>query len=288
MRIVITGITGTLGTALSWVLCSDPAVTEVIGISRDEQKQRQMPVHPKLKLRLADIRDPAAVSRSLGHEKIDLIYHLAALKCVDTLEFNPYECYMTNVIGTQNMVDIADQFDCKMVFTSTDKACYPINAYGYSKALAEKIVLNPASHGKKHTVVRYGNVMGSRGSLLPNLIMSLKTEGKAYLTHNDMTRFWMSAGQVVKFVRDAGFSETTGLKIPDGIQSSSVREFIAATASYIGLDKYEVEEIGIRPGEKIHETLTTAEEGQLITSEDRDRRFDPKSLERFLIDSLGD
>jgi FlaA1/EpsC-like NDP-sugar epimerase len=179
------------------------------------------------------------------------------------------------------MVDIATQYDSKLTLTSTDKACYPINAYGQSKALAEKIVLNAG-----HTVCRYGNVLGSRGSFLPSLILSLKTEGKAYLTHPDMTRFWMSAGQVATFVKDAGSQSEGGLKIPEGLQACSMPDFIKAVASFCGVEKYEVEEIGVRPGEKFHETLVTQEEGGLVTSGDKDRQFHFKSLQRFIIDVM--
>jgi FlaA1/EpsC-like NDP-sugar epimerase len=200
---------------------------------------------------------------------------------VDTLEFHPYEAFQTNVLGTQNMVDLAQQYGAKLTFTSTDKACYPINAYGQSKALAEKIVLNAGG-----TVCRYGNVLGSRGSFLPSLILSLKTEGKAYLTHPEMTRFWMSAGQVAQFVREAGQQSKGGLKVPEGLQACTMPDFIKATASFCGVERYEVEEIGVRPGEKFHETLITAEEGGRVDSCDRDRQFHFKSLQRFIIDVM--
>jgi FlaA1/EpsC-like NDP-sugar epimerase len=192
-QVLVTGITGTLGAALSELLMSRGI--KVLGVSRDEQKQRQLPQNELLSLRLADVRDPGALQRVIGGKEISTVYHLAALKCVDTLEFHPYEALQTNVHGTQNVVDLADMIGANLVFTSTDKACYPINAYGASKALAEKIVL-----GAGHTVVRYGNVLGSRGSFLPNLILSLKTEGKAYLTDKNMTRFWMSVKQAADLV----------------------------------------------------------------------------------------
>jgi len=280
-RILITGITGTLGTTLTRLLLQDPNLGEIIGISRDEQKQRQMIQHPKLRLRLADVRDMGGLARVAGNEPIDYIFHLAALKCVDTLEFHPYEAYKTNICGTQNIVDLADAIGAKVVFTSTDKACHPINVYGQSKALAERIVLRAG-----HTVCRYGNVLGSRGSFLPSLILSLKTEGIARLTHPDMTRFWMSAGQVARFVRDAAKQTRPGLKVPTGIQACKITEFIKAVASFCGVEKYVTEDIGIRPGEKLHETLTIAEEGGLVTSNDKERQFHFRSLERFIIDVM--
>jgi UDP-N-acetylglucosamine 4,6-dehydratase len=166
-----------------------------------------------------------------------------------------------------------------MVFTSTDKACYPVNVYGFTKALAEKIVLTA---GQK--VVRYGNVMGSRGSFMPNLILSLKTEGKAYLTDKRMTRFWMSVGQAAKLVANPGHHPVT---IPLNIKAATLPAFTEAVASFCGVENYEIIETGIRPGEKIHETLqTSSEEGELIRSDDRDLQFDPGSLRQFVIDVM--
>jgi FlaA1/EpsC-like NDP-sugar epimerase len=281
-RILITGITGTLGTALTRFLLRDPE-TEIIGVSRDEQKQRQMPTHERLRLAIADVRDGHAVSRAIGNKDLHGIFHLAALKCVDTLEFNPEEAIKTNVGGTSNMLDIADQYGAKLVLTSTDKACYPVNAYGASKYLAERIVLQAG-----HTAVRYGNVIGSRGSFVPNLILSLKTEGKAYLTHPEMTRFWMSVDQVVQFVVKAMMNPDKPKKTitPPGIQASSLKEFIKAVAAFCAVENYEIEEIGIRPGEKLHEVLVTREEGGLITSADKDLQFDNQTLIRFIDEAL--
>ena len=278
--ILITGVTGTLGTELSRALAKEPN-TKILGISRDEQKQRQVPEHPRIRLRLADVRDPLSIYRAIGPRKVDKIYHLAALKCVDTLEHQPDEALATNVIGTQNILDIAQDLGAKVIFTSTDKACYPVNAYGQSKALAEKMVLN-----RGHIVARYGNVLGSRGSFLPNLILSLKSEGKAYITDPYMTRFWMSVDQVTNFVIKAGELEGSGIKIPDGIQSCKITDFVDAVATFLGVSRYETETIGIRPGEKLYETLRTSEEGDILTSSDKAHRFDKKSLVRFISDVM--
>ena len=279
---LITGVTGTLGTTLSRLLLQDG--WRVTGISRDEQKQRQMPGHENLHLRLADVRDGHAVERALDGLTPNVIFHLAALKCVDTLEFHPEEAFATNVLGTGNMIDIAKQCGSRLVFTSTDKAAYPINAYGMSKALAERMVLKAGFQA-----LRYGNVIGSRGSFIPNLILSLKSEGKAYITHPEMTRFWMSIGQAARFVLSVLESTQVGkIQVPEGIQAASLPNLVAAVASFCGVEKYETVEIGIRPGEKIHETLVTSEEGELMTSADKAVQFHPKSLERFLIDVLQD
>lgn len=281
-QVLVTGITGTLGAALSELLMSQGV--RVLGISRDEQKQRQLPQNDLLSLRLADVRDPGALQRVVGGKDISTIYHLAALKCVDTLEFHPYEALQTNVHGTQNVVDLADMIGANVVFTSTDKACYPINAYGASKALAEKIVI-----GAGHTVVRYGNVLGSRGSFLPNLILSLKTEGKAYLTDKRMTRFWMSVRQAAALVlRATEYHGGEGeLVIPEGIRACTLPAFAEAVAMFCGVvEDYDIVEIGARPGEKVHETLRTEEEGALIRSNDEGLQFEQGELVEFITNVM--
>lgn len=276
-HVMITGITGTLGTALRELLLSRGI--KVLGISRDEQKQRQIPVNELLTLRLADVRDPGAMQRVIGNNNIDTIFHLAALKCVDTLEFHPYEALQTNVHGTQNVVDLAGMLGADLVLTSTDKACYPVNAYGASKSLAEKIVI-----GAGHTVVRYGNVLGSRGSFLPNLILSLKTGGKARLTDKRMTRFWMSVGQAAHLV--LGSVGKPGLIIPNGIRACALPAFAEAVATFCGVERYEIEEIGARPGEKLHETLQASEEGEMIRSDAMGLQFGKGELLEFITNVM--
>ena len=277
MKIMITGITGTLGTELRLRFLAQGH--EVLGISRDEQKQRQIPTHENLRLRLADVRDPGAVYRAARGFNPERIFHLAALKCVDTLEFNPEQAIDTNVSGTENMLQCAYDFNASLIFTSTDKAAYPVNVYGMSKAIAERIVL-----GAGHRVVRYGNVMGSRGSFIPSLILSLKSEGKAYVTDKRMTRFWMSQRQAADFVCAASNLPPGGnVKVPDEIRAASLPAIVQAVASFCGVERYEIEEIGARPGEKMHECLRTEEEGGLIRSDDPELQFDPRSLEQFVI-----
>jgi UDP-glucose 4-epimerase len=276
---LITGITGTLGTELTHLLLNQGH--HVLGISRDEQKQRQVAPHKNLTLRLADVRDPQAVMRVIGNRRIDRIFHLAALKCVDTLEQHPDEAIATNVMGTQNMLDIAEQYSARMILTSTDKACYPINSYGASKSLAEKMTLQ-----RGQIVCRYGNVIGSRGSFIPSLILSLKTEGKAWITDPEMTRFWMSVRQVADFVYDCSTREGGKIKIPGGLQAATTEELVSAVAAFCGVERYDVEITGIRPGEKKHECLRTAEEGELLTSDMQHVRFLPESLRKFIIDVL--
>ena len=278
-RILITGITGTLGTELRNRFLEEGH--EVLGISRDEQKQRQIPTHERLHLRLADVRDTRALYRAVGSFKPDRIFHLAALKCVDTLEFNVNEALRTNIEGTDNIVLLANDLGAKLTFTSTDKAAYPVNVYGMSKAIAERIVRDSG-----YSVVRYGNVIGSRGSFIPNLILSLKTEGKAYVTDKRMTRFWMSQSQAADFVCRADTGPGGKLYVPEQIRAASLPAIVKAVASFCGVERYEIEEIGVRPGEKMHECLRTHEEGGLIRSDNPELQFDSRSLEQFVIGVL--
>ena len=280
-NILITGVTGTMGSAIAESL-SDNQENNILGISRDEQKQRALPLKDNIKYRICDVRDLDGMVR-ICNDKIDIIYHLAALKCVDTIEYNPYEAIKTNVTGTQNVCDLARIHGAKIVFTSTDKACYPINAYGQSKALAEKIVMqNP-----RHVVCRYGNVLGSRGSILSPLITSLKDLNKAYLTHNKMTRFWMPQDTVRDFIIACGDTDIGGgLLIPQDIKSSYVSDLIHCVAKILRIYNYDVNEIGVRPGEKFHEVLMTEFENPLlskdISTSDNSRIMTSQELKKMI------
>lgn len=274
-NILITGVTGTLGQQLSKLLLSEDEGVHVLGFSRDEQKQRLIKPHERLHLSICDVRDYAAMVRAVGNRKIDRIYHLAALKCVDTMEYHPSESIETNVLGTRNVLDLADQCGADLVFTSTDKACYPVNAYGQSKALAEKLVLRAGQ-----TVVRYGNVVGSRGSLLAMVKESLlRDPSTVYITHPDMTRFWMDARDVARFVMNA---QGNCVRLPQIMHASTVEKFMDCVAANLGIDAYKIVETGIRPGEKIHETLMTEEEGRLIQSSDKALHFSREDLFHFV------
>lgn len=258
MKVLITGITGTLGQAVMKLALADGH--EVVGVSRDEQKQRAIPSHPGLKLLLADVRDLEAMTRaSVG---CDVIFHFAALKCVDTLEHQPAEAYKTNVIGTQNILTAQEVNGVKrVVLSSTDKAAYSINAYGHSKAMAEKLVLqNP-----NNIVTRYGNVLASRGSVIPQFVKSLRSDGLVKITHPEMTRFFLRIEDAAAFVYKVARDDKGGLKIPT-MKACKMTALAAAMADVIGLDKFGTQVIGIRPGEKIHECLMMAHEGVDIYS----------------------
>jgi FlaA1/EpsC-like NDP-sugar epimerase len=178
-------------------------------------------------------------------------------------------------MGTTNVCNFARSYGARVLFTSTDKAAYPVNTYGMSKALAERAVMDASTSS---VVVRYGNVLGSRGSFLPELVKSLKTKGEANLTNYQMTRFWMTADTVAHFVFNTGMSGLTGLVTPGEIKSSYVRELIGAVARIIGVTDYKVNLVGVRPGEKFHECLTTEFEGGKVESNDANMLMDPTEL----------
>lgn len=247
MKYLVSGITGTLGQAVAKLILANED-NELIGISRDEQKQRALTPHPRMKLLLGDVRDSdrmMCVSRD-----VDVLFHFAALKCVDTLEFEPEECLKTNVIGTENIMRAQNVNKIrKVVLSSTDKAVYPINVYGHSKALAERLVLaNPSN-----IVCRYGNVVASRGSVVPSFAKTLREEKKIYITDLAMTRFWISIQRAAQFVFDS--SEGSGINIPV-MKSADVYSVAEAIGSIIGVHAWETEITGLRPGEKIHEDIT--------------------------------
>lgn len=263
MTFFISGVSGTLGQTVCKMLLARGH--KVVGYSRDEQKQRLMPKCENLTLYLGDIRDPHRLLEAT--RGADIILHFASLKCVDTLQENPEEAVATNVIGTQNVLRAQRLHGIKKVlFTSTDKAVYPINAYGNSKALAEWLVLrNP-----NNVVCRYGNVLGSRGSVLPMFVASLQHEALARVTDKRMTRFWTTVERAAGFVISCALSnKTTGLQIPE-IESCSVLSLVDAVAEHLGVESYVIDEVGIRPGEKLHECLmahTETRDGEPVYSD---------------------
>lgn len=262
-RVFITGITGTLGQMVTKILmhrgCS------VVGYSRDEQKQRVLrqelvnyPVEFEnnpmdVTLYLGDVRDAERLEEAT--RGVDILFHFAALKCVDTLEENPEEAVATNVYGTQNVLHAQRvNYIPRVVLASTDKAVYPINAYGASKKLAESLVLrNP-----NNVVCRYGNVLGSRGSVLPMFVAALKS-GKdpiVGITDKRMTRFWTTVERAANFVINTGIAKPGGLYTPQ-IEAAPVVRVLDAVAENLGVQAYAFREIGIRAGEKLHECLLT-------------------------------
>lgn len=249
MRILVTGFTGSLGTLVTKKLLE--AGHTVIGVSRDELKQAETTRHDNLIKYLCDVRDrDRLVQASRG---IDLVFHFAALKRVETLEENPEEAVQTNIFGTMNVLHAQRVNGIKrVVLTSTDKAVYPINAYGMSKGMAEKLTLrNP-----NNCVCRYGNVLASRGSVVRGFLEQLDNNVPLRITDYSMTRFWITLDFAAEFVTGVGLkNETGGVFYPD-MKSSKLTHLAEAVCEAYGLDLPKTEHIGIRPGEKIHESIS--------------------------------
>lgn len=261
--ILITGGTGSFGHKFTEILLKNYQPKKIIILSRDEFKQYQMAKKfsdRKYPIRyfLGDIRDKDRLFRAF--EGVDYVVHAAALKQVPALEYNPTEAVKTNVVGADNIVDAAiDARVKKVIALSTDKAVNPINLYGATKLVAEKIFIaaNAYAGGRvKFAVVRYGNVVGSRGSVIP-LFLKLKKQGiqEIPITDTRMTRFWITLEQsvnlVLKALEESEGGEVFVPKIPS-MRIIDVAKAINPSCRF--------KTVGIRPGEKIHETLISADE----------------------------
>lgn len=260
--LLITGGTGSLGKALtSWILKNRPEIKRLVIFSRDEQKQFQMAhaypreSYPQLRFFIGDVRDKDRLIRAM--QGVDYVIHAAAMKHVPIAEYNPDECIKTNINGAQNVVDACLQTNVqRVVALSTDKACAPINLYGATKLTSDKLFVAAnnirGANPIRFSVVRYGNVMGSNGSVIPFFIKK-RQEGELPITDRAMTRFNISlqggVDMVIHALEQAWGGEIFVPKIP------SYRITDVATA--IGPDCKQID-IGIRPGEKIHEEMISS------------------------------
>jgi UDP-N-acetylglucosamine 4,6-dehydratase len=262
--ILITGGTGSLGKALVEYLLMETSVRRVAILSRDELKQHNLRNHfkndPRLRWFLGDIRDLERLKRAF--HGVDYVIHAAALKQVDTGEYNPMEFIKTNVLGSQNVIDASIDAGVKRVVAlSTDKASSPINLYGATKLTADKLFVAANNYsftyGTTFSVVRYGNVMGSRGSVIP-FFREIAAQGKPLpITDLRMTRFWISIESAVKFVVDSLEMMTGGELYVPRIPSMKITDLARAVAPSARL-----EEIGMRPGEKLHEEMISADDSR--------------------------
>ena len=262
--ILITGGTGSFGKAfIDYALTNfDPA--RIVIFSRDELKQYEARLRfnddPRLRWFIGDIRDQHRLKRAM--HGVDYVVHAAALKQVDTAEYNPFEYVQTNIIGSQNVVEAAiDSGVKKVVALSTDKASSPLNLYGATKLAADKLFQSAnhyaAGYESRFSVVRYGNVMGSRGSVIP-FFRNLIAEGKPLpITDARMTRFWITLPQAVQFVVDSFDLMNGGELYVPHIPSMRITDLVEAIAP--GTETYE---IGIRPGEKLHEEMISEDDSR--------------------------
>ena len=288
-KVLISGGTGSLGNALVGKICTDYKPEKLIIFSRDEYKQKIMAEKfehiPYLRFFLGDIRDSKRLKEVC--QDVDILIHAAALKQIPKLEYNPTEAIKTNVDGTVNVVEacIACGVE-KAVLISTDKAVNPVNLYGATKLCAEKVFLAANSFNKtKFSVVRYGNVLNSRGSVIEHFL-KLKAKGEKCfpITHPDMTRFWITleeaSGLVLSALNGKRFDNGVSIEYKDGQPNRHI--YIPSLPSMRIVDIAKAIEpacsfvvTGIRPGEKMHESLS---EG--YTSNTNDQWLTPEELRR--------
>ena len=259
---LITGGTGSFGnTLVSHLLKTD--VSEIRIFSRDESKQHYMKQSiqdKRVRFFLGDVRNFDSVSHAV--QGADYVFHAAALKHVPAGEIFPWEFTQTNLGGSHNLLRAIESSSVqRAVFLSTDKAVYPVNAMGMTKAMMEKLVRSSNySTSSVNLITRYGNVIGSRGSVIPQFISSLQKFGKVQVTNLEMTRFMMSLEDSVSLVLFALENGTPGDLFVQKAPGASVENIVGALALLLKVNDPEIEIVGVRPGEKIHETLLTAEE----------------------------
>ena len=259
--ILITGGTGSFGHAFVPMTLAKYNPRRLVIFSRDEMKQwemaKQFSDDPRVRFFIGDVRDKERLSRAL--DGIDFVVHAAATKIVPTAEYNPFECVKTNVLGAMNLIDACiDRKIKRVIALSTDKASSPANLYGATKLTSDKLFVAgnsyAGSHGTRFGVVRYGNVMGSRGSVIP-FFMSIANEGVLPITDTRMTRFMLTLEEGVDLVWRA-FDDMVGGEIyVKKIPSMKVTDIAAAVAPLT-----ETKVVGIRPGEKLHEQMIGIED----------------------------
>jgi UDP-N-acetylglucosamine 4,6-dehydratase len=252
--ILVTGGTGSFGKKFIEAMLRDYHPQKIIVFSRDELKQHEMRIsgfdHPDLRYFIGDVRDLNRLRRAM--QGVDIVVHTAALKQVPACEYNPMEAIKTNVLGSSNVIEAALDTGVKKVMAlSTDKAVNPINLYGATKLAAEKLFVQSNAYAggtaTRYSSVRYGNVVGSRGSVIP-VFLRQKNKDKLTITDERMTRFWITLDQGIRFV----------IRCIEQMQGGEVVDVARVVAP-----EAELESIGIRPGEKLHEVLIHEDEARL-------------------------
>ena len=263
--ILVTGGTGSFGRKFTEIVLNEHHPKKLIILSRDELKQHEMrrlyPDSPKSPMRyfIGDVRDRDRLARAFNG--VDIVVHAAALKQVPTCEYNPFEAVQTNVMGARNVIEAAlDRGVKKVIAISTDKAVNPVNLYGATKLCSEKMFVQANSysgdHGSRFGCCRYGNVVGSRGSVVPTFLEQ-RNNGSITVTDSRMTRFWITLEQGVRFVIRCIDQMHGGEIFVPKIPSMSILDLVKSTAP-----DSKIEYIGIRPGEKLHEVLVSEDEAR--------------------------
>ncbi len=261
--VLITGGTGSFGRKFVEVMLKEFHPNKLIIFSRDELKQHEMRElgleHPNLRYFIGDVRDESRLKRAMNG--VDVVVHAAALKQVPACEYNPFEAIQTNINGARNVIEAA--LDCgvsRVMGLSTDKAVNPVNLYGATKLAAEKLFVQSNAYaggkGTRFACVRYGNVVGSRGSVVP-VFLRQRTSGTVTITDERMTRFWLSLEQGVRFTIKCLEQMQGGEVFVPKIPSMKVVDLAKAIAP-----ECKVEYIGIRGGEKLHEVLVSEDEAR--------------------------
>jgi UDP-N-acetylglucosamine 4,6-dehydratase len=261
--VLVTGGTGSFGKKFIEIMLAEYQPTKLIVYSRDELKQHEMRVagfeHPSLRYFIGDVRDQLRLERAM--HGVDIVIHAAALKQVPACEYNPMEAIKTNILGSSNVIDAALNAGVKKVMAlSTDKAVNPVNLYGATKLAAEKLFVQSNAYAAGTTTrfscVRYGNVVGSRGSVIP-IFIKQRQNGKLTITDKRMTRFWLTLEQGVRFVIRCSEQMYGGEVFVPKIPSTKIIDLAKVVAP-----QAEIEVIGIRPGEKLHEVLINEDEAR--------------------------
>jgi UDP-N-acetylglucosamine 4,6-dehydratase len=260
--VLVTGGTGSFGTRFVERALAEHAPRRLVVLSRDELKQSEMQArlrHPALRFFLGDVRDRERLVRAM--HGVDVVVHAAALKQIPACEYNPFEAIQTNVMGAKNVIDAAiDAGVRKVIALSTDKAVNPVNLYGATKLCAEKLFVQAnvygSPRGTRFACVRYGNVIGSRGSVIP-LFAAQRANGVVTVTDPKMTRFWITLDQGVDLVARAIELMRGGEIFVPKIPSMRILDLVEAIAPGA-----RVEFVGIRPGEKLHEILISEDEAR--------------------------
>jgi UDP-N-acetylglucosamine 4,6-dehydratase len=263
LTILLTGGTGSFGKEFTEVMLREYHPKKLIIFSRDELKQHEMRLvgfdHPSLRYFIGNVRDRERLYRAT--DGVDIIVHAAALKQVPACEYNPFEAVKTNILGAENIIDAAiDTAVHKVLALSSDKAVNPVNLYGATKLVAEKLFVQGNSYaGAKRTrfsCVRYGNVVGSRGSVVP-LFRKQRASGRVTVTDERMTRFWITLEQGVRFVIRCIEQMQGGEVFVPKVPSMRIVDLAKAVAP-----ECEIDFVGIRPGEKLHEVLISRDESR--------------------------
>lgn len=271
MNLLITGGTGSLGKALTKYILDNNFCKKICIYSRDEHKQelmsREFNNDKRLRFFIGDVRDKERIKLALN--SIDVVIHAAALKIVPAAEYNPFEAIKTNVLGAQNVIDACiwnADIVRKVIAVSTDKAVHPINLYGATKLCSEKLFIaanniHGPDNGPKFSVVRYGNVANSNGSVIPKFQMQLRQNQPLTITDDRMTRFWITLEEAVQLVVKSLHMMSGGEVFVPDMPAFRVINLAAAITGHAHAGKI----TGIRPGEKLHEEIITTEELQNTT-----------------------